>query len=65
MSRELSSMTYNIDCMEYMRSLPDKYFDLCIAISNVISLDGGYVCIDCCRYFIAHYKNDTINYGKD
>ena len=24
------SETYNIDCMEYMRSLPDKAFDLAI-----------------------------------
>lgn len=22
---------YNIDCMEYMKSLPDNYFDLCVA----------------------------------
>lgn len=25
------SISYNIDCLEYMRSLPDKHFDLCIA----------------------------------
>lgn len=25
------SEVYNGDCLEYMRSLPDKYFDLCIA----------------------------------
>lgn len=25
------SEVYNVDCLEYMRSLPDKYFDLCIA----------------------------------
>ena len=25
------SEVYNIDCLEYMRGLPDKYFDLCIA----------------------------------
>lgn len=25
------SEVYNCDCLEYMRSLPDKYFDLCIA----------------------------------
>lgn len=25
------SETYNCDCYEYMRTLPDKYFDLCIA----------------------------------
>jgi len=24
------SETYNMDCMEYMRQLPDKYFELCI-----------------------------------
>lgn len=25
------SEVYNCDCLEYMRSIPDKYFDLCIA----------------------------------
>lgn len=25
------SEVYNVDCLEYMRSLPDKLFDLCIA----------------------------------
>lgn len=25
------SEVYNVDCLEYMKSLPDKYFDLCIA----------------------------------
>lgn len=25
------SEVYNMDCLEYMRSLPDKHFDLCIA----------------------------------
>ena len=25
------SEVYNCDCLEYMRSLPDKHFDLCIA----------------------------------
>lgn len=25
------SEVYNCDCLEYMKSLPDKYFDLCIA----------------------------------
>lgn len=25
------SEVYNVDCLEYVRSLPDKYFDLCIA----------------------------------
>lgn len=25
------SEVYNMDCLEYMRSLPEKYFDLCIA----------------------------------
>lgn len=22
---------YNMDCMDYLRDVPDKYFDLCIA----------------------------------
>lgn len=25
------SEVYNCDCLEYMRSIPDKFFDLCIA----------------------------------
>lgn len=25
------SEIYNVDCLQYMRSLPDKHFDLCIA----------------------------------
>lgn len=25
------SISYNMDCLEFMRSLPDKHFDLCIA----------------------------------
>ena len=25
------SIAYNMDCLEYMRSLLDKYFDLCVA----------------------------------
>lgn len=29
--KELVSEVYNCDCLEYMKSLPDKYFDLCIA----------------------------------
>ena len=24
------SVAYNCDCMEYMKSLPDKYFDLAV-----------------------------------
>lgn len=27
----MKSEVYNCDCLEYMKSLPDKYFDLCIA----------------------------------
>lgn len=25
-----SSIVYNMDCMEYMKSLPDKFFDLAV-----------------------------------
>lgn len=24
------SIAYNMDCMEYMKTVPDKYFDLCV-----------------------------------
>ena len=27
----MESKVFNIDCLEYMKTLPDKYFDLCIA----------------------------------
>ena len=27
---EPKSEVYNIDCMEYMKNIPDKYFDLAI-----------------------------------
>lgn len=27
----MRSEVYNIDCMEYMKSVPDKHFDLCLA----------------------------------
>ena len=27
----ITSKVFNIDCLEYMKTLPDKYFDLCIA----------------------------------
>lgn len=30
-SKNPISLIYNMDCLEYMRSLPDKHFDLCIA----------------------------------
>lgn len=31
MNAKPKSIVYNCDCLEYMRTLPDKYFDLCIA----------------------------------
>ncbi len=34
------NVAYNMDCMEYMRSLPDKYFDLAV-------VDPPYgICVD-------------------
>jgi len=40
------SEVYNMDCMELMRSLPDKFFDLAIAdppygSDNSAQLNGG------------------------
>lgn len=45
----MRSEVYNIDCMEYMKTLPDKYFDLCIAdppfgISYARGKNGWGVC---------------------
>jgi site-specific DNA-methyltransferase (adenine-specific) len=31
MNGEVKSEVFNMDCLEYMKSLPDKHFDLCIA----------------------------------
>lgn len=31
---------YNIDCLEYMRTLPDNAFDLAVVIS-ILALTGG------------------------
>jgi site-specific DNA-methyltransferase (adenine-specific) len=33
------SEVYNMDCLEYMRSLPDKHFDLCIADPPYVALE--------------------------
>lgn len=39
------SEVYNVDCLEYMRSLPDKHFDLCIADPPYgIGIDGQKEC---------------------
>lgn len=27
----MMSEVHNIDCLEYMKTIPDKFFDLCIA----------------------------------
>ena len=39
------SEVYNCDCLEYMRSIPDKYFDLCITDPpygiNAANMDMG------------------------
>lgn len=40
------SEVYNCDCLEYMRSLPDKHFDLCIADPPYgIGVDGQKSCV--------------------
>lgn len=45
----MKSEVYNIDCMEYMKTLPDKYFDICIAdppygVSYARGKNGWGVC---------------------
>lgn len=40
------SIVYNMDCLEFMRSLPDKHFDLCIADPPYgIGIDGQKECM--------------------
>lgn len=45
-SEKPKSEVFNMDCMEYMRSLPDKHFDLCIADPPYgIGISGQKGCI--------------------
>lgn len=37
--KDIKSITYNCDCFEYMKSLPDKFFDLCLCDSPYVDLD--------------------------
>lgn len=38
------SEVYNMDCLDYMKTIPDKFFDLCIADPPYgISMDGGKI----------------------
>lgn len=38
------SKVYNMDCLDYMKTIPDKFFDLCIADPPYgISMDGGKI----------------------
>ena len=36
---EIQSITYNCDCYEYMKTLPDKCFDLCLCDSPYVDLE--------------------------
>ena len=38
------SEAYNMDCMEYMKGIPDKYFDLAVVDPPYgIGMDGGSI----------------------
>lgn len=38
------NVAYNMDCMEYMRTLPDKAFDLAVVDPPYgIGMDGGII----------------------
>ena len=58
------SEVYNCDCLEYMRSLPDKFFDLCIADPPYgIGIDGqkGCFCKNPKHNRKSHKKKDWDN----
>lgn len=41
MEKGMQSIVYNVNCLEYMRSLPDKHFDLCIADPPYVALEDN------------------------
>lgn len=62
------SEVYNIDCMEYMRRLPDKHFDLVIADPPYGDAMGGQKEIRNSRDRFAVYRTGgtwAAKYGKD
>ena len=50
------SITYNCDCVEYMRTLPDNFFDLCVAdppFGSGLTEGGG------CKGWFTKYHQDN------
>ena len=49
--KEPKSKVYNIDCMEYMKNIPDKYFDLAIVdqITMILLLLYQSIFISLCQ----------------
>lgn len=39
MSEALKTQTFNCDCMEYMKGIPDNYFDLCLCDPPYVDLE--------------------------
>lgn len=51
------SMAYNMDCLQFMRSLPDNYFDLCVAdppYGAGLADEGG-----CKGWFSKYHSEDS------
>lgn len=42
-----TSEVMNVDCLEYMRSLPDNHFDLCIADPRIAAYKLGFDFVGC------------------
>ena len=62
------SEVYNIDCMDYMRNLPDKHFDLAIADPPYGDAMGGQKEIRNSRVRFGVYRTGgtwAAKYGKD
>ena len=53
---EPSSVAYNMDCMEYMRDLPDNAFDIAVVDPPY---GGGFTEGGGCKGWFAKYHQDT------
>lgn len=50
----MTSDVFNMDCMEYMRTLPDKFFDLDL-IAEAEGLEWGQIA---CRHILDKLKTE-------
>ena len=53
---DLNNVAYNVDCMEYMRTLPDKAFDLAVVDPPY---GGGFTEGGGCKGWFTRYRQDV------